>query len=282
MNIIRSIEEMKPSIRELRQTGNSIGCVPTMGSLHEGHLSLVRRSLQTMDRTVVTIFVNPAQFAPGEDFENYPRDYEHDIEILERERVDIVFLPDMMDIYPPGYKTFVEVHDLQERLCGVSRPMFFRGVSTLVLKLFHIISPDRAFFGQKDAQQAIILQRMARDLNLDVCIEVLPIVRDKDGLALSSRNAYLKDNERKAALSLSLSLQIAEKMIAEGETSAEKIKQTMTDLITSVPGTRIDYIEMVDTEELLPLEILRSRVLIALAVFVGRTRLIDNLIVDLF
>jgi pantoate--beta-alanine ligase len=282
MNIINSIEEMKAKIRELRKKGNTIGCVPTMGGLHEGHLSLVRRSLQTTDRTVVTIFVNPAQFAPGEDFEHYPRDFERDIELLEREGVDIVFLPDMKDIYPSGYKTYVEVFDLQERLCGVSRPTFFHGVCTVVLKLFNVIQPDRAFFGQKDAQQAIILQRMVRDLNLDVFIEVLPIVRDADGLALSSRNAYLKDNEREAALTLSRSLRLAEKMMADGERAAGKIREEMTILIQSVQGTRIDYIEIVDTEELLPLEILRSRVLIALAVFVGRARLIDNILVDLF
>jgi pantoate--beta-alanine ligase len=238
--------------------------------------------LQTTDRTVVTIFVNPAQFAPGEDFEHYPRDFERDIELLEREGVDIVFLPDMKDIYPSGYKTYVEVFDLQERLCGVSRPTFFHGVCTVVLKLFNVIQPDRAFFGQKDAQQAIILQRMVRDLNLDVFIEVLPIVRDADGLALSSRNAYLKDNEREAALTLSRSLRLAEKMMADGERAAGKIREEMTILIQSVQGTRIDYIEIVDTEELLPLEILRSRVLIALAVFVGRARLIDNILVDLF
>ncbi|MBU1185455.1 MAG: pantoate--beta-alanine ligase [Acidobacteria bacterium] len=276
MNIIHSIEEMKAEIHEFRKKGKSIGCVPTMGSLHEGHLSLVRQSLQTTDRTVVTIFINPAQFAPGEDFEQYPRDYDRDIGLLEREGVDIVFLPDMKDIYPPGYKTYVEVHDLQERLCGLSRPTFFRGVCTIVLKLFNIITPDRAFFGQKDAQQAIILQRMVRDLNLDILIEVLPIVRDADGLALSSRNAYLKDNERKAALTLSRSLRLAEKMIAEGERSAEKIREEMIALIQSVQGTRIDYIEIVDSEELLPLETLKSRVLVSLAVFIGRTRLIDN------
>ncbi|MBU4202794.1 MAG: pantoate--beta-alanine ligase, partial [Acidobacteria bacterium] len=224
----------------------------------------------------VTIFINPAQFAPGEDFEQYPRDYDRGIGLLEREGVDIVFLPDMKDIYPPEYKTYVEVHDLQERLCGLSRPTFFRGVCTIVLKLFNIITPDRAFFGQKDAQQAIILQRMVRDLNLDILIEVLPIVRDADGLALSSRNAYLKDNERKAALTLSRSLRLAEKMIAEGERSAEKIREEMIALIQSVQGTRIDYIEIVDSEELLPLETLKSRVLVSLAVFIGRTRLIDN------
>ena len=276
MNIIHSIEEMKAEIHEWGKRGKSIGCVPTMGSLHEGHLSLVRQSLQTTDRTVVTIFINPAQFAPGEDFEQYPRDYDRDIGLLEREGVDIVFLPDMKDIYPPEYKTYVEVHDLQERLCGLSRPTFFRGVCTIVLKLFNIITPDRAFFGQKDAQQAIILQRMVRDLNLDILIEVLPIVRDADGLALSSRNAYLKDNERKAALTLSRSLRLAEKMIAEGERSAEKIREEMIALIQSVQGTRIDYIEIVDSEELLPLETLKSRVLVSLAVFIGRTRLIDN------
>jgi len=272
---------MKAEVQKLKKGGKSVGCVPTMGSLHEGHLSLVRESVRTTDRTVVTIFVNPAQFAPGEDFEKYPRDYDRDIGLLEREGVDIVFLPEMDDIYPPGYKTYVEVFDLQKRLCGVSRPTFFRGVCTVVLKLFNIIQPDRAFFGRKDAQQAIILKRMVKDLNLDVVIDVLPIVRDRDGLALSSRNAYLKENERDAALTLSRSLQAAENLIGEGERSAEKIGSVMSGMIESVPGTRIDYVEIVDAEDLMPLDTLHSEVLIALAVFVGKTRLIDNTILTI-
>lgn len=281
MNIFRSIEAVKAEVQKLKKSGKSIGCVPTMGSLHEGHLSLVRESIRTQDRTVVTIFVNPAQFAPGEDFEKYPRDYDQDIALLEGEGVDIIFLPDMKDIYPPGYKTYVEVHDLQERMCGVSRPTFFRGVCTVVLKLFNIIQPDRAFFGRKDAQQAVILKRMVKDLNLGVAIEVLPIVRDADGLALSSRNAYLTKAERESALILSRSLHLAEKRISDGERSAEIIRKEMASLIEKAPGTRIDYIEIVDTGELLPLTTLHSEVLLALAVFVGKTRLIDNTVVTI-
>ncbi len=279
MNIIQSIEEMRAEVRELKKR-NTIGCVPTMGSLHEGHLSLVRESVRTMDRTVVTIFVNPAQFAPDEDFDEYPRDFAGDIKKIEKAGADTVFMPDMKKIYPPGYNTYIEVHDLQNRLCGSSRPTFFRGVCTIVLKLFNIITPDRAFFGQKDAQQAIILQRMVKDLNLDVVIEVLPIVRDADGLALSSRNAYLKTEEREAALTLFRSLRLAEKMIAEGENNAQKIREGMIALIQSVPGTRIDYIEIVDTDELRPLEIIRGNGLIALAVYVGKARLIDNMMIN--
>jgi pantoate--beta-alanine ligase len=206
MNILRSVADMKAFSRERRAAGATIGLVPTMGYLHEGHLSLVRACRANADVTVVSVFVNPAQFGPEEDLQSYPRDLRRDVEMVEREGADIVFAPPEDEMYPPGYRTFVEVHGLQDRLCGPSRPGHFRGVCTIVLKLFNIVRPDVAFFGWKDAQQLIILRKMARDLDLDVRVEGLPLVRDVDGLALSSRNSYLSADERRAALVLSKGL----------------------------------------------------------------------------
>ena len=278
MKIIKTIEEMKERSGRLKREGKSIGLVPTMGALHEGHLSLLRKSVQSMDKTVASLFVNPAQFAPDEDFDSYPRDYDRDLDMFIREGVDIVFMPERNTVYPAEYKTYVEVHDLQEKLCGLTRPIFFRGVCTIVLKLFNIINPDTAFFGQKDAQQGIIIKQMVQDLNLDVRIEILPIVRDKDGLALSSRNAYLKDTQRQAALSLSRSLKEAKIMVEKGEIGAEIIMAQIKDIIECYPEAKIDYIKIVDAENLNPLDIVRAGTLIALAVYVGKTRLIDNII----
>ena len=272
---------MKGVVRELKAQGKTIGFVPTMGYLHEGHVSLVRKSIEKSDVTVVSIFVNPAQFGPREDFKEYPRDIDRDTRILEAEGVDYVFYPHQDEMYFQGYKTYVEVHDLQNKLCGRSRPAHFRGVCTVVLKLFHIVSPDLAFFGQKDAQQAIILKRMVKDLNLEVEIEVLPIVRDSDGLALSSRNKYLKREERRAALVLAESLQKAKELIWGGEKRAPFIIGEMVKMIAEEPLARIDYVEIVDVEELSPVETLEKEVLIALAVYVGRTRLIDNMAVEI-
>lgn len=281
MKIITTIQEMKGVVRELKAQGKTIGFVPTMGYLHEGHVSLVRRSIEKSEVTVVSIFVNPAQFGPREDFKEYPRDIDRDTRILEAEGADYVFCPHQDEIYPHGYKTYVEVHDLQNKLCGRSRPTHFRGVCTVVLKLFHIVSPDLAFFGQKDAQQAIILKRMVKDLDLEVEIEVLPIVRDSDGLALSSRNKYLKREERRAALVLPESLQKAKELIRGGEKRAPFIIGEMVKMIAEEPLARIDYVEIVDVEELSPVETLEKEVLIALAVYVGRTRLIDNMAVEI-
>lgn len=252
-----------------------------MGFLHEGHLSLVRESLRKTECTVVSIFVNPTQFGPHEDFKEYPRDLERDVEILEKEGVEVVFLPDHEDMYPENYRTYVEVHDLQEKLCGRSRPGHFRGVCTVVLKLFQIVNPDIAFFGQKDAQQALILKKMVRDLNLRVNIDVLPIVREADGLALSSRNIYLNTEERKAALCLIKSLKKAEQIIDEGKRESDRIIQAMRQVINSEPLARIDYVEIVDLDNLDPLDKIEGKALVALAVFIGKTRLIDNMIVNL-
>ena len=271
---------MKQTSESERKSGNKIGFVPTMGFLHEGHLSLVRESVRRTDCTVASVFVNPAQFAPHEDFEDYPRDLQKDLDLLEAAGTDYVFYPSAKQIYPDGYKTYVEVHELQERLCGQTRPHFFQGVCTVVLKLFNIVAPDLAFFGQKDAQQSIILKRMVRDLDLDVRIEVMPIIRDKEGLALSSRNYYFDERQREAALCLSRSLRRAQEKIAAGETDAAQILRVIRAEIEAEPMARIDYAEIVDTNDLLPRETIQKGDLIALAVFIDKVRLIDNAIVS--
>ncbi len=281
MEQLTKISEIKKALEKVRRQGKTMGFVPTMGYLHEGHLSLVRESLKKADYTVVSIFVNPTQFGPEEDFNRYPRDLTHDAQILDTEGVDILFIPDTQEMYPEGYKTFVEVKDLQNLLCGKSRPGHFRGVCTVVLKLFNIIQPNVSFFGQKDAQQAVIIKKMVHDLNLDISIEVLPIIREHDGLALSSRNSYLNPEQRKAALVLYKSLKEAEKMIVEEERSAGNIIERMCKIINSEPRARIDYVEIVDLENLNPVIEIKNEVLIALAVFIGNVRLIDNIIVNI-
>jgi pantoate--beta-alanine ligase len=276
MTIVRTVAGMKALVRRWRREGKRIGFVPTMGYLHEGHLSLVRESTDRADVAVVSIFVNPAQFGPNEDFKKYPRDLEKDAAFLTAAGVDVLFYPEAAEIYPPGYRTYVEVEGLQDRLCGRSRPGHFRGVATVVLKLFDIVAPDLAFFGAKDAQQVLIIRRMAADLDLDVEIVTCPIVREPDGLALSSRNAYLGPDERKAALVLSRSLRAAEKAVADGERDAGRLVAGIRAVIAAEPLARIDYVEAVDPETLEPVAGIRGDVLVALAVFIGPTRLIDN------
>lgn len=278
MKTLTRISQMKAVIRKLKIERKTIGLVPTMGYLHQGHLSLVRRSKRKADITVVSIFVNPAQFGPKEDFAQYPRDIKRDSRMLGKEGVDYLFAPRADEMYPEGYKTYVEVVELQDKLCGRSRPGHFRGVCTVVLKLFNIVQPDIAFFGQKDAQQAIILKKMAEDLDLDVKIRVLPIIRDNDGLALSSRNIYLSQEERKAALVLSKSLNEAQSMVEGGEREAEKIVKKMKDIINAEPLAKIDYVEIVDMKNLDPLTKIENKALAAVAVFIGKVRLIDNAI----
>ncbi|MGD8534641.1 MAG: pantoate--beta-alanine ligase [Candidatus Aminicenantes bacterium] len=280
MKTITKAQEMHDTVKKEKSYGKSIGFVPTMGFLHEGHLSLVRESVQRADVTVVSIYVNPAQFGPKEDFMKYPRDINRDTEILEAEGVDYVFSPGNDEIYPEGYTTYVEVHGLQDKLCGRSRPGHFRGVCTVVLKLFNIVESDFAYFGQKDAQQAIILKRMVQDLNLRVKIEVLPIVREEDGLALSSRNTYLDKEERKAARILSQSLEEAQEMVKNGEQDSGKIIRRMKEMIAQEPRARIDYVEIVDMENLDSVKKIENEVLAALAVFIGKVRLIDNTILN--
>lgn len=279
MNTVRSIKEMKLALRDVRSQGKSVGFVPTMGYLHEGHLSLVQASLRSAGCTVVSVFVNPAQFGPREDFKEYPRDLARDSRLLEELGVDFLFCPDHSEIYPPDYKTYVEVEDLTDKWEGQSRPGHFRGVCTVVLKLFNIVQPDVAFFGQKDAQQAIILKRMANDLNLDVRIEMKPTVREEDGLALSSRNVYLDPQQRQAALCLSKSLNEAASRVRSGERRVAPLIDSMRVIINGEDLARLDYIAIVDTVSLEPLEEIKKEALIALAVYFGRIRLIDNIIV---
>jgi len=281
MKIINAIPEMQTIVREWASRNVSIGFVPTMGFLHAGHISLARAAKKNADVTVVSLFVNPAQFGPKEDFKAYPRDLNRDTAMLEREGIDVLFHPSTEEMYPAGFATFVEVPGLQDKLCGRSRPGHFRGVCTIVLKLFDIVRPDIAFFGQKDAQQAIILRTMARDLNLGVRIEVLPIVREADGLAMSSRNSYLSAAEKKAALVLSRSLDAAKSLIDGGEMNAGKVLASVRRMISGEPLARIDYIEAVAPESLDSVREIAEGTLIALAVFIGQTRLIDNLIVNL-
>ncbi len=279
MKTIIKIDAMKSAVKALKSKGEIIGFVPTMGYLHEGHLSLVRESIKKADCTVISIFVNPTQFGPTEDFKDYPRDMKRDSEILEKEGVTYLFVPEAEEMFPEGYKTYVEVHGLQERLCGRSRPGHFRGVCTVVLKLFNIVNPDISFFGQKDAQQAAILKKMIQDLNLGVKIEVLPVIREADGLALSSRNAYLKPEERKSALVLSKSLRDAHGMIENGERDSGIIISRMREIISQEPLAKIDYLDVVDMDNLNALTRIEKKALIALAVFIGKVRLIDNIIV---
>lgn len=279
MKIIATVEEMGRAVREERRRGRSISLVPTMGFLHEGHLSLVRLSRAAADITVVSLFVNPTQFGPKEDLNTYPRDFERDAAMLRAEGADYLFAPAAEDMYASEHRTFVEVRDLQDKLCGRSRPGHFRGVCTIVLKLFNLVQPDCAVFGQKDAQQALILKRMTADLNVPVRMIVGPIVREADGLALSSRNIYLNPEERRAARVLSLSLAEARALIEAGERDAGRVLSRMRALIEAEPAARIDYVAAVRPENLEPVSALENGTLIALAVWIGRTRLIDNLIV---
>ena len=279
MLTLKTIAAMREEVRALKKAGRTIGFVPTMGFLHEGHLSLVRASKEAADATVVSIFVNPTQFGPREDFARYPRDPARDSALLFEEGTDVLFAPEAEDMYPSGYCTFVEVEGLQDKLCGKTRPGHFRGVCTVVLKLFEIVRPDAAFFGQKDAQQALILKKMTADLNLGVRIEVRPIVRESDGLAMSSRNKYLSRDKRRAAVVLNRSLAEAEASIRAGERRPEAVIGLIRGLIARQPAARIDYVEIVDAGTLEPAPDAGPGRLIALAVYFGATRLIDNLIV---
>lgn len=283
MRIIATVEEMQQVANEIRLQQKKICIIPTMGYFHEGHLSLVRIGKQNADIIVTTIFVNPAQFAPSEDFNNYPRNIERDKRLAESCGVDILFIPSVDEIYPRDYKTFIEVEQLTEVLEGKFRSTHFRGVTTVVAKLFNIIKPHVAIFGQKDAQQAIVIKKMVRDLNYGIDIAIAPIVRESDGLAMSSRNVYLNITERTESLILFQSLQLAKHLIENGERSCTKIISEMTKLITSKPSAKIDYISIADSETLKEYLALHSadRVLISLAVRIGKTRLIDNTLITI-
>ena len=280
MRLIDKISDMKAIIRSNRTMGKTIGFVPTMGYLHEGHLSLANKSVQDNDFTVMSIFVNPTQFGPNEDFEKYPRDMERDLRLAESAGVDVVFAPGVAEMYPEKYKTYVNVEDITGVLCGLSRPGHFRGVTTVVNKLFNIIEPHRAYFGQKDAQQVIVIKKMVRDLNMNLEIVTCPIIREIDGLAMSSRNVYLNSEERKAAVILSKSLFEVEELIKQGERSCVKVVQYLRDRIESEELAQIDYVEVVSGNGLEQIEQIKDSVLIALAVRFGKTRLIDNIMVE--
>jgi pantoate--beta-alanine ligase len=279
MEVIESISEMKNLVKDWKRQGLSIGFVPTMGYLHEGHLALVRKVKELSDRVVVSIFVNPIQFAPGEDYQCYPRDLERDKALLEKEGVDVLFSPKAQEMYPPGFQTYVEVKELSSGLCGKYRAGHFIGVATVVLKLFNIVQPDIAVFGEKDYQQLMVIQRMVQDLNLDVKIISHPTVREEDGLAMSSRNTYLSPEERKSAIALYKALNLAEELINQGERRVATLKEKLKEFIESYPYTKVQYIEFVHPETLKEVERVDEPTLLALAVFVGKARLIDNKII---
>lgn len=280
MKIIKTIQEIKEEIKKHSGQGKTVGFVPTMGYLHEGHLSLVNASKKQNDITVMSIFVNPVQFGPNEDFEKYPRDTKSDLKKAETAGVDFVFLPSVSEMYPEGYKTYVSVEGITEVLCGKSRPGHFKGVTTIVNKLFNIVKPTRAYFGQKDAQQVAVIMKMVRDLDMDIEIVTCPIIRESDGLAMSSRNVYLKPEERKAAVILSRALFEAVDLIKNGCRNRDEVIKYLRKRINKEELAQIDYAEAVNAITLEDSALLEGRVLVALAVRFGNTRLIDNVIVE--
>ena len=277
--IIKTIKSMRTFVYGIRKKGQTIGFVPTMGYLHAGHLSLVRAAKYDCSKVVVSIFVNPAQFGPKEDFSGYPRNLNRDRKILKTLGVDAIFYPDIAEMYPKGYLTYVKAEKITSGLCGTFRPGHFQGVATIVTKLFHIVAPDIAYFGQKDAQQVRVIEKMVEDLNIPVKIKAMPIVREPDGLAMSSRNVYLNTQERKQAPALYHSLKAAVSLIKKGECQSGKIAKIIRQIISQAKLARIDYIEIVDAKTLKKVEKISGRVLIALAVWFGKTRLIDNILV---
>ena len=278
MRICDTIEDIRAACRAARRGGKRLGFVPTMGALHEGHLSLVRAARASCDAVAASIFVNPMQFGPNEDLAKYPRSFERDRELLEKEGAELLFAPSVEEMYPAGAVTWVTVEGLSSKLDGRSRPGHFRGVTTVVAKLFHIVEPDAAFFGQKDAAQVAIVRRMVRDLNLPVEIVACPIVREPDGLAMSSRNAYLDPQQRKQALVLHRGLLQVKKSWEEGEREAGKLLTVGRDELSAEKSVRLDYLEIVDPDSLVPVENTAGGALVAVAAFVGLTRLIDNLV----
>ena len=281
MMIAKTIEEVRAQVRAWKQEGLTVGLVPTMGYLHEGHASLVDKAVSQCDRVVASDFVNPTQFGPNEDLEAYPRDFDRDCALLEEHGCHMVFYPEVSEMYAPDAATYVEIlSDMPKQLCGQPRPIHFRGVCTVVSTLFNIVTPDKAFFGQKDAQQLAIIRRMVRDLSYGIEIVGCPIVREPDGLAKSSRNTYLNPQERQAALVLSQAVRLGQAMVEEGETDARRIVEAMTAHIQAEPLARIDYVSAVDGVTMLPVETIQGSVLVAMAVYIGKTRLIDNFIVE--
>lgn len=280
MKIVTTVEEVREYVRAWRKEGKSIGLVPTMGYLHEGHESLIDRSVKENDKTVVSVFVNPIQFGPKEDLATYPRDLERDAALVTRAGADLIFHPEVEEMYAPDFCTYVDMDGLTKGLCGKTRPTHFRGVCTVVSKLFHIVTPDRAYFGQKDAQQLAVIRRMVRDLSMGVTIVGCPIIREEDGLAKSSRNTYLNAEERKAAVQLSRALKEGKQMIEAGERDAAKVICAIRETLEKEPLARIDYVELVDWGSLEPVDTIEGSILTAIAVYIGTTRLIDNFIIE--
>jgi pantoate--beta-alanine ligase len=280
MDICYTIKDVRERVNAWKREGLTVGFVPTMGYLHEGHKSLMQAARANNDKVVVSVFVNPMQFGPNEDLESYPRDFEKDSALCESVGVDLIFHPEPEEMYADGFCSYVDMNGLTTELCGKSRPIHFRGVQTVVLKLFNIVKPDRAYFGQKDAQQLAVIKRMVKDLNVDTEIVGCPIVREADGLAKSSRNTYLNPDERKAALILSRSLKLGRKLIENGETDAKAVIKAITDSINTEPLAKIDYVDVVDFDTITPVDKIGKSVLVAIAVYIGKTRLIDNFIIE--
>ncbi len=280
MRIIRNIKLMQEASKKARRNNQATGFVPTMGALHLGHLSLIRRARRENDIVVVSIFVNPTQFSPQEDFKKYLRNFKRDIRMCKSAGVDIIFYPHTKEMYPDNYKTYVVVEELSDVLCGKFRPGHFKGVATVVTKLFNIVQPDIAYFGQKDAQQAIIIKKMVEDLNLPLKIKVVPTLREKDGLALSSRNAYLKSDERRDAIVLERALNLAKDLVRQGKMNSSQIIRKMRQLIEQKKSAKVQYVSIVGLKNLKPVAKIEDKALIALAVWIGKTRLIDNIILN--
>jgi pantoate--beta-alanine ligase len=277
MNIESTVNAVRNQVKEWRSQGLSVGLVPTMGYLHEGHASLIKAARADNDKVVVSIFVNPMQFGPKEDLASYPRDLKKDSALCESLGVDLIFHPEPEEMYHEGFSSYVDMTVLTQELCGLSRPVHFRGVCTVVTKLFNIVKPDRAYFGEKDAQQLAVIRHMVEDLNMDIEIIGCPIIREEDGLAKSSRNTYLSDEERKAALILSKSIRLAKEMLDKGETDTAVILDAMKALISTEPLAKIDYVKAVDGNTMQQITKVQKPMLIAIAVYIGKTRLIDNI-----
>ena len=280
MEITGSIKRVREQVREWRKEGLTVGLVPTMGYLHEGHKSLIDKAVAQNDKVVVSVFVNPMQFGPTEDLESYPRDMDRDAALCEKAGAALIFHPEPEEMYDDNFSSFVDMNTLTGGLCGKTRPIHFRGVCTVVAKLFNIVTPDRAYFGQKDAQQLAVIRHMVNDLSFGIEIVGCPIIREEDGLAKSSRNTYLSEEERKAALVLRHSLIEGRKLVDAGEKDAAKVKKAITDIIEKEPLAKIDYVEVVDWNTLEPVERIDGPILTAIAVYIGKTRLIDNFIVE--
>ena len=279
MKIAVTIKEVREQVKEWKKQGLSVGLVPTMGYLHEGHKSLIERAVTENDKVVVSVFVNPMQLGPTEDLESYPRDMDRDAALCENAGADLIFHPEPSEMYEDDFSSFVDMNTLTGGLCGKTRPIHFRGVCTVVAKLFNIVTPDRAYFGQKAAQQLAVIRHMVSDLSYGIEIVGCPIIREEDGLAKSSRNTYLNEEERKAALILSKSLKEGKKLVEAGEKDASVIKKVITDKINTEPLAKIDYVEVVDWKTLEPVETIEAPILTAIAVYIGKTRLIDNFII---